>query len=742
MRTEPNPAHAHDIRQALLGVPRFLKELDLSAEDVEQIVFGNTRDHSLQQVRDSRVKHIGSGLFAHVFALPSGLVLKITLDEDDAQAAELIRKAGSKGKQPAGLPKILTVRRLPGLVEHTEPAIFPPDQKFAIYAIVVEPLTELVLPSERLLVYGLKSWLQQRADLGLWTKAASDANRKIDRFEPLDSFPDLSRRLDEAMQGVKWLQAHGFAVRDLHVGNFGETRDGRSVLFDFGNSSKGQDRKPVPIKVARNPKVVGFGPGGAIEAAAGVVSNGQRPSKSQVASVWRALGSPVVDMDELRMGIEVEQEHTDDVQEAGKIAMDHLREFPDYYTRLTKMEARAKAGLAPNAKKQRHDAETGLDWTKPDTWPDSIEHRQFAHDFRVLLEDHGFAKPSYDIVHIRLVDVTVPEIDYDDDRDHDPRTGEPSDAYMDGLVVAMRSGVRMPPAVVGNVDEDGGRSTPWGHPYDGRHRLNAAKRLGLKWFPAIDVTGTGEGVVPNGRSKVQVESRERAFKRLGAENNRFAAALKRIDSKYGLKDVMSEYANAKSAEEFLAVQKSHTARVAKISPEDAERREQIMLRWEDMISEKIGLMGRGRPDIEPNGRSKVHASFDRHFDEAERAFPDLGTIELHEDEAAGSDNGAGSERQFGYCADEKPIVIAFAPKAEELPKAYIDGLMAHEFGHAIEFRYGRKHLEKLWGRLPESIERRADKIAEYTFGRPIEYGSLDIQCIGCGGKKVRPRRLG
>lgn len=150
------------------------------------------------------------------------------------------------------------------------------------------------------------------------------------------------------------------------------------------------------------------------------------------------------------------------------------------------------------------------------------------------------------------------------------------------------------------------------------------------------------------------------------------------------------------------------------------------------------------PKLAGNGRvmPKVQASFHRHFDKVEREFEDMGTVELHEDDAAGADNGAGSERQFGYCMDQKPIIIAFASKTEMLPKKYIDGLMAHEFGHAIEFRFGRKALEEKWGPLPDSIERRADKIASLTFGVPIEYGKLDIQCIACGGKKVRPKRLG
>lgn len=148
--------------------------------------------------------------------------------------------------------------------------------------------------------------------------------------------------------------------------------------------------------------------------------------------------------------------------------------------------------------------------------------------------------------------------------------------------------------------------------------------------------------------------------------------------------------------------------------------------------------------LQPNAHSmtKVMRSFNRHFDEAERVFPDLGTVELHEDEMAGSDNGAGSERQFGYCADEKPIRIAFAAKTEALPQKYIDGLMAHEFGHALDFRYGRKRLERLWGKLPDSVERRADAIAGHAFGRRIEYGQNDIQCIGCGGKQTRPKKLG
>jgi len=45
------------------------------------------------------------------------------------------------------------------------------------------------------------------------------------------------------------------------------------------------------------------------------------------------------DPDELAMGIEIEYEHTPDKSTAQRIALDHLAELDDYYTRLKAMEA-------------------------------------------------------------------------------------------------------------------------------------------------------------------------------------------------------------------------------------------------------------------------------------------------------------------------------------------------------------------------------------------------------------------
>lgn len=44
---------------------------------------------------------------------------------------------------------------------------------------------------------------------------------------------------------------------------------------------------------------------------------------------------------ELAMGIEIEKEHSPDISVRARIALDHLAEIPDYYTRLKEMEEEA-----------------------------------------------------------------------------------------------------------------------------------------------------------------------------------------------------------------------------------------------------------------------------------------------------------------------------------------------------------------------------------------------------------------
>lgn len=45
---------------------------------------------------------------------------------------------------------------------------------------------------------------------------------------------------------------------------------------------------------------------------------------------------------QLKVGIKVEMEHTPNTSVSKRIAMDHLVELPDYYTRLKKMESDAE----------------------------------------------------------------------------------------------------------------------------------------------------------------------------------------------------------------------------------------------------------------------------------------------------------------------------------------------------------------------------------------------------------------
>lgn len=97
----------------------------------------------------------------------------------------------------------------------------------------------------------------------------------------------------------------------------------------------------------------------ALGAAVYVFTHRDAPRKGISARKARKVGDELgvdwtrIDLEELRQGMEVELEHGrrdpatdvtgDDLLLTGKIALAHLRELPDYYTRLAKMEEEAKA---------------------------------------------------------------------------------------------------------------------------------------------------------------------------------------------------------------------------------------------------------------------------------------------------------------------------------------------------------------------------------------------------------------
>jgi len=75
-----------------------------------------------------------------------------------------------------------------------------------------------------------------------------------------------------------------------------------------------------------------------------------RTAGEQIGIDW---ASSRFDVEQFRMGMDVELEHgthdpetnvtNDDVVTTAKIARAHLKEFPDYYTRLDAMETEAEA---------------------------------------------------------------------------------------------------------------------------------------------------------------------------------------------------------------------------------------------------------------------------------------------------------------------------------------------------------------------------------------------------------------
>lgn len=78
------------------------------------------------------------------------------------------------------------------------------------------------------------------------------------------------------------------------------------------------------------------------------------PQEAQQIGEQIGIDFTKIDLEQFRMGLSVELEHgshfgedtnvtKDDPQFTGRIAWAHLKEIPDYYTRLAKMEAEAES---------------------------------------------------------------------------------------------------------------------------------------------------------------------------------------------------------------------------------------------------------------------------------------------------------------------------------------------------------------------------------------------------------------
>jgi hypothetical protein len=86
------------------------------------------------------------------------------------------------------------------------------------------------------------------------------------------------------------------------------------------------------------------------------MTGARRTSSEEARRIGDAIGVDwtMFDLEQFRAGMDVEYEHGshdaqtdvtgDDPIVTGKIALAHLKEFPDYYDRLARMEREAEAG--------------------------------------------------------------------------------------------------------------------------------------------------------------------------------------------------------------------------------------------------------------------------------------------------------------------------------------------------------------------------------------------------------------
>lgn len=101
------------------------------------------------------------------------------------------------------------------------------------------------------------------------------------------------------------------------------------------------------------------------------------------------------------------------------------------------------------------------------------------------------------------------------------------------------------------------------------------------------------------------------------------------------------------------------------------------------------------------------------------------------DDRVGVCSTRGPCRQFAACEDTRPPTLYVAPRLARESRARVEGVLAHELGHALLFLAGR----------PDHTERAADDAAEAYLGVEIAYDQGDVQTTGPGARP-RPARLG
>ena len=105
------------------------------------------------------------------------------------------------------------------------------------------------------------------------------------------------------------------------------------------------------------------------DAVRGILSGTARTASDLIPG-GRGRGRTPTEFDprQVERGTQVEMEHTPDPDVAREIAVDHLTEFPDYYTRLDRMESEARGRTAAAPKKYDH-----IDFKPPKSVADAAE---------------------------------------------------------------------------------------------------------------------------------------------------------------------------------------------------------------------------------------------------------------------------------------------------------------------------------------------------------------------------------
>lgn len=679
-----------DIRAAILDAPAFMKSLGISKRDIGEMLR----------------RPLGSGVYAYAFALDDGRVLKVTDDPDDAMAAEAVRRAQEEGRPTPGLPKIYDVRRFRGevLVDEMTDSVTRPI--FAIVTEYVTPLRDMTDDSKRKVLRDLLHYMSLH---GVYTlkEAIGEFGGEMKRFaQEAYRDADLRRRVDDAMSGVQWLYRAGFEVSDLHLSNIGVVAGDRGVVFDFGHHSN--TGTGVDIKLAKNatkkviayhgtkarferfrdtPFGVHFGTAEAARERLGAEKLREQAGRPRVLKVALSISNPLRLRDARSWG----PYHVYDMMRSGRSAIRNRDDIPvprtgdaDYLNTVVKyLKGLGYDGIVYRNEYEDRGSDSYIPFSAEQVTvlaEDELTSNGAANDTKLAKNAQSEGWPA------GMVEAALSR--HADDRGRP--VSDPEKAYPRSFADAFSF-------------EETDRPSDWEWTF-----IPDVPTSDLDPATEADYVLQAEKDAEDGEQSLD---RYYACAEAVADGAKFAPIL--VD-KFG-----------------VIIDGNH--RVAALH--DADDASTVDVLW----------ARRGKTTMKPNtggSMRKTRTIFDECFDVVDARFPDFGSIELHEDERAGADNGAGSERQFGYCKDSDPIVIAFAKKIEKLPSENIRGLMRHEFGHALDFRYGRELGKKLGVRLPSGVERRADAIAEAVFGDTIKYDGRLIQCVGCEGVSPRPRKLG